>query len=195
MEESLQENTHEDKRFDKINYQEKIVKGRIFEGCSFTGCDLSKTAFLNGRFSDCVFTDCNMSLVKLGNSGFANNQFKGCKLLGIHFSECQDFLFSVSFENCLLDYASFLGKSMPRTVFRDCSLRQAVFAGCNLKGAGFYSCDLSDAEFNGTLLNEADFLTARNFRIDPELNKMVKAKFSVYGLPGLLEKYSLKIEQ
>ncbi|WP_419802798.1 hypothetical protein [Mucilaginibacter sp.] len=40
---------------------------------------------------------------------------------------------------------------------------------------------------------EADFSSAYNFSIDPENNRIKKAKFSVAGLPGLLEKFGLKI--
>jgi hypothetical protein len=51
-----------------------------------------------------------------------------------------------------------------------------------------------NAVFNRTILKEADFLTAKNFIIDPDINTVRKAKFSIYGLMGLLNKYDIVIE-
>jgi hypothetical protein len=44
------------------------------------------------------------------------------------------------------------------------------------------------------VLNGVDFTTATNFSIDPEINRLKKARFSLYGLPGLVEKYEVVIE-
>jgi hypothetical protein len=43
-------------------------------------------------------------------------------------------------------------------------------------------------------LAAVDFSTAYNYTIDPEFNPMKKAKFSTQGIPGLLQKYDIKIE-
>ncbi|MNL55584.1 Pentapeptide repeats (8 copies) [compost metagenome] len=115
--------------------------------------------------------------------------------MGINFSECIDFLFSVSFQNCILDYSSFEGKKMVKTTFADCSLKGAVFANTDLKGSKFDNCNLDSAQFERTNLREANLSTAINYAIDPELNDIKKARFSIHGIPGLLNKYDIKIEQ
>jgi hypothetical protein len=43
-------------------------------------------------------------------------------------------------------------------------------------------------------LEKADFRDAINYRIDPGINKMKKAKFSRDGLPGLLTRFDIIIE-
>jgi hypothetical protein len=43
-------------------------------------------------------------------------------------------------------------------------------------------------------LEKADFRSAFNFSIDPEMNRMKKAKFSRTGVFGLLHKYNIEIE-
>ncbi|MDB5274371.1 MAG: putative low-complexity protein, partial [Chitinophagaceae bacterium] len=63
-----------------------------------------------------------------------------------------------------------------------------------LSQALFDHADLLDAVFNGTQLEKADFVTAVNYTIDPELNNIKKAKFSLHGLPGLLAKYGISVE-
>jgi hypothetical protein len=60
--------------------------------------------------------------------------------------------------------------------------------------AVFAECDLSRAVFQAGILEKTDFRSAFNYTIDPELNKLKKAKFSRSGLAGLLEKYNIDIE-
>ncbi|MBL4794503.1 MAG: Flp pilus assembly complex ATPase component TadA, partial [Pseudomonadales bacterium] len=42
-------------------------------------------------------------------------QFLDCKLVGFNFNDCNDFLFSVDFENCNLSYSSFFELKLPKT--------------------------------------------------------------------------------
>ena len=114
--------------------------------------------------------------------------------MGINFSECADFMFSVSFETCLLDYASFVRKKMPKTVFSKTSLRSVDFTECDLTKSQFIQADLTDAIFQKSILKEANLVSATNFIIDPELNNIRKARFSVYGLSGLLARYGIIVE-
>jgi uncharacterized protein YjbI with pentapeptide repeats len=120
--------------------------------------------------------------------------FKNCKLLGIHFNTCTDFLFQVSFQDCVLDYASFANKKMPKTNFIACSMKETGFINTQLSNAIFDNCNLDNAIFNDSQLAGADFRSAYNYKIDPEYNPMKKAKFSVQGIVGLLGKYDIKIE-
>src|SRR5690606_7702366 len=106
---------HHDKIFEKLVYSEKLIKGKEFNACTFIKCDFSSSSFNNSKFLDCTFEECNLSLMSLGGCTLNSAHFKACKVLGVNFSECMDFLFSVSFENCILDYASFQGKKMPKT--------------------------------------------------------------------------------
>jgi uncharacterized protein YjbI with pentapeptide repeats len=119
--------------------------------------------------------------------------FKNCKLLGILFHTCTDFLFAVTFQDCVLDYSSFTNKKMPKTKFISSSLKEVSFVGTNLTSAVFENCNLDNTVYNDTQLAGADFTSAFNFKIDPEFNPMKKAKFSTQGIVGLLDKYDLKI--
>lgn len=49
------------------------------------------------------------------------------------------------------------------------------------------------AVFENTNLEKADFTTSYNYDIDPEKNRMKKAKFLQNGLHGLLLKYDLVV--
>lgn len=185
---------HIQKTFEKIVYIDKRINNREFEDCVFKNCDFSNSDFSNNSFMDCEFIECNLSLTQLSGSSLKTISFKNCKLMGIQFQSCQDFLFHVQFQDCVLDYSSFANKKMPKTKFNSCSLKEVSFIGTNLTQSFFGNCNLDNAIFNDTVLAGADFTTAYNYKIDPEFNPMKKAKFSNQGIAGLLEKYDIKIE-
>lgn len=184
---------HNNKTFEKIIYKDRHLKGKEFNECIFIECDFSDSSFLSTKFLDCIFKDCNLSLMSLGGSTVNNAQFSGSKILGVNFSECIDFLFSVSFDNCILDYSSFQGKKMNKTIFNDSSLKGVNFTQTDLSTSAFNNCSLESAIFNQSNLSSVDLINAHNFSIDPELNRLNKAKFSLQSLPNLLEKYNIKV--
>ena len=92
-----------------------------------------------------------------------------------------------------MDYAVFMAKKMPETHFEGCRLKEVDFTQCDLSKAVFDKCDLEGAVFDRTILEKADFRSAENYRIDPENNRIKKAKFSVLGLEGLLGIYDIDI--
>jgi uncharacterized protein YjbI with pentapeptide repeats len=184
---------HIQKTFDKIVYIDKKINHREFEDCIFKNCDFSNSDFSNNTFMDCEFIDCNLAMTNLTGTSLKTVSFKNCKLLGIHFNTCTDFLFTVLFQDCVLDYSSFANKKMPKTKFNSCSMKEVNFAGATLSNSVLENCNLDNAVFNETQLKEVDFTTAYNYKIDPEFNPMKKAKFSTQGIIGLLDKYDIKI--
>ncbi|WP_430973856.1 pentapeptide repeat-containing protein [Sunxiuqinia rutila] len=183
-----------DKTYRQVDFSTEMLAGKEFDECQFinclfTGCDLSETEFLN-----CSFEDCTMMMLKLNGTGMKEVRMKGCKLTGFDFSLCNDFLFQVDFISCQLDYALFTGKKMRKTRFSGCSVIQADFSECDLTEAVFDDCVLTGTTFYRTLLEKADFRTATDFSFDPDENRLKKARFSLEGLPGLLQKYNIQIE-
>ena len=185
---------HIQKTFEKVVWINKRINNREFEDCVFKSCDFSNSNFSNNTFMDCEFIDCNLAMTDLTGTSLKTVSFKNCKLLGIHFNACTDFLFSVTFQDCVLDYASFSNKKMPKTKFNSCSMKEVTFTGTNLTNSVFENCNLDNAIFNDTQLAGVNFATAYNYKIDPEFNPMKKARFSAQGIVGLLDKYDIKIE-
>ena len=70
-----------------------------------------------------------------------------------------------------------------------------TLTAADLSGAVFADCDLNGAIFDRTVLEKADFSTARNYSIDPETNRIRRARFSISGLPGLLGRYDIDISE
>ena len=86
------------------------------------------------------------------------------------------------------------GDPLKKTNYRVCSLHEVEFTEADLNNASFDNCDLFRATFRNTILESADFRTAYNYSIDPEVNRLKKAKFSLAGIVGLLDKYDIEIE-
>ena len=128
---------HIHKTFEKVNYIDKKINNREFEGCIFKNCNFSNSDFSYNTFIDCEFIDCNLSMIKLVNSSLKTVDFKNCKLLGIQFHACDDFLFNVAFDECVLDYSSFANKKMPKTKFANNSMKEVTFIGTNLSNSFF----------------------------------------------------------
>lgn len=190
----MKEIIHIQKTFEKVVYIGQKINNREFEDCIFKNCDFSNSDFSDSSFMDCEFIDCNLSMIQLVGTGLKTVHFKNCKLLGIQFHSCGDFLFNVSFQDCVMDYSSFANKKMPKTKFNSCSMKEVSFIGTNLTNSVFENCNLDNAIFNDTQLAGVDFISAYNYKIDPEFNPMKKAKFSAKGIVGLLNKYDIKIE-
>lgn len=164
-----------------------------FEDCRFLRIDFSNASLRTSNFTECVFEECQLSNAALTGSTFNDVQFLQCKMLGLHFDTLNKHLFSVAFDSCTLDYCSFYTMNLKKTVFRNCSIREADFTSANLSEADFSGSDLFQAKFEQTILEKADLRQARQYTIDPELNKLTAARFSYPDVLALLAKYRIRI--
>lgn len=165
-----------------------------YENCLFRGCDLSEMDLSQYSFIDSSFDACNFSLAKLHKTLFNNVQFRDCKMLGLRFDSCNPIGLSFSFKGCQLQHASFYKIKSRKTLFSKCQLVEVDFAEADFTEAIFEDCDLSGAIFDHTVLEKADLRTARHYSIDPENNRLKNARFSIFGIAGLLDNYDIDIE-
>lgn len=114
-------------------------------------------------------------------------------MLGLLFENCNKFGLSVSFTNCILNHSSFYQVKIKGTKFIHSQIQEVDFTECDLSGAVFDNCNLDRAIFQHTVLEKTDFSTAYGYAINPEINRLKKARFSSSGLTGLLYKYDLDI--
>ncbi len=186
----------ENEIFEKVFTAESIpllVQGEEFHACTFEGCDLSDIAMDKASFIGCKFHSCNLGNVKLTGSVIDNTAFIDCKLLGVDFSQCDTFLFSATFEKCMLNYASFVKMPLKNIIFKGCELRETDFSDADLSGASLIRCNLAGAQFNRTNLEKADLRSAWNYIIDPVKNRLRKTKVSWPGVEGLLVGFGVVI--
>jgi len=180
--------------FENVDYTSARLATGIYESCIFRACSFNSSDLSDVSFSDCQFHSCDISLAQLHNAVFKDVKFISCKLLGLHFDDCNKLFFSVDFEECNLNLASFSKLKIKGRQFQNCSLNDTDFARADLTGTKFYNCDMRGAIFESTILEKSDLSTSFNFLIDPENNRLKKARFSLQGIPGLLGKYDIVIE-
>lgn len=180
--------------FDVTSLAAQPLKKGEYDSCTFTGCDLSTTDLSGYRFIECTFINCNLSMVKMNKTVWNDIVFKDCKMLGIRWDVCDPFAFGISLQGCISGHASFYGLKLKHAKFQNTQLQEADFTSCDLSGSSLAHCDLLGATFDDTNLEKADLSTAINYNIDPERNKIKGARFALSGLPGLLDKYRIKVE-
>jgi len=174
--------------------QAPLSKGE-YENCKFLNCNFSNADLSEIKFMECEFVACNLSLAKLANAALREVKFKECKMLGLRFDQCNTLGLAVGFDHCSLNHSSFYKTKLKKTLFKNSQLHEVDFTDCDLTASLFDACDLMRATFENTILEKVDLRTSFNYSIDPEANRMKKAKFSLPSVLGLLDKYDIEIDR
>ena len=183
----------EDEVFENIDFSKTALPKGNYDHCRFINCDFSNSNLNNSTFSECVLKGCNLSMCKLSETALKDVRFEDCKILGVYFEHCAMFMFQVRFENCTLNLSSFFGLSLKQTQFKNTALQDVDFSEADLSNAIFADCDLLRATFSNTNLEKADLRSAVNYNINPEQNRIKKAKFSYPSVLNLLDKYGIEV--
>ena len=184
----------QDQVFSGVDYTSSVFEPAEYENCRFINCNFTENNLSKITFIDCVFEGCNLSTANISGTSFQDIQFINCKMLGLHFEDCNPFLLSMSFDHCILNLCSFYKLKLKESRFNNCSLQEADFTEADLSGAVFNESNFAGAKFDHTNLEKADLRTAVQYSINPSVNKIKKAKFSVDGIRGLLDQYDIVIE-
>lgn len=176
------------------DYSNQSLEKMEYEVCIFKNCNFSNCSLKGSRFIETQFIDCNLSNADISGVSFQDVKFKACKMLGLHFDQCKPFGFSVHFESCQLNHSVFYQLKVGQSAFVDCQLQGVDFTEADLSNVHLTNCDLLNAIFENTNLEKADFAQSFNYSINPEINKIKGAKFSLPEVIGLLDKYEIRIE-
>jgi uncharacterized protein YjbI with pentapeptide repeats len=182
-------------KIDKADFDYILALGKDFEQVNFTNCDLQNADFSGFSFEDCTFENCNLSLIQLKNSRVRDNQFKSCKMIGINWTNIDESLnFGNVFTDSVLDMNNFTGLNISHFEAYKCTFKETWFNQSNLTEAILKECDLSGAFFNATNLSKADLRGSFGYMVDPQYNKITKAKFSLPEAVSLLNGFDISLE-
>ena len=176
----------------------KYVVDKDFKGVHFSKNELASTDFEGCTFTTCIFSDTKLdqtSFSKLQHTSFQEVEFTDCKLIGLRFDYCNEFLLAMNFKSCQLNLSSFYQLNLKNSSFESCSLKEVDFTEANLSELVLNFCDLSQAIFDQSILEKTDFRTANNYNIRLENNRIKGSQFSTSGLMGLLSHYDIEIEE
>ena len=180
-----------DKEFKGVDFTKVSFQVGNYEGCTFKSCNFSSIDLFSTKLEDCDFIDCDLSMLQLSNTSLHDVRFDQCKMVGMHFENCNSFLLSMQFTACQLNLASFYKRSLKNTLFSNCDLSEVDFAEADLSKAVFKNCNLQATLFDRSILEGTNFVSAYNYQINPETNRIKKAVFSKDGLEGLLGNYGI----
>lgn len=183
----------ENQTFERIDYTKSFTIGD-YENCIFLNCNFYSTDLSNSIFRKCTFIHSDLSLVTMKDVVLDEITYRNCKLLGSRFDQCNNFLMTVNFDNCLLKLAIFHKLRLKKTRFENCDLQEVDFSETDLAESVFDNCNLQNAIFRKSHLEKVNFRSSYNYQIDPEENFIEKAKFSFSWIGGLLGKYNIEIQ-
>jgi len=185
----------EGQTFSKIDFATTPMEKGEYDNCVFSNCNFANADLTEIKFLDTEFIDCNFSNANISMTAFQEITFRDCKMIGLQFEKCNAFGFAASFENCLLNHCTFYQMKLNRSSFINCQLQGVDFVEADLKSGKIVNCDLLNATFENTNLEKADLRNSINYSINPEINRVKNAKFSLPDVIGLLDKYELDIDQ
>lgn len=186
---------YNNEQFKSIDCRSTDVRSVEFNECKFNRCTFREAALIGCKFHNCTFLDCDFSLTKLNNCLFTEVVFKNCQLIGINWMETslakKNFLKTVDFLKCALNYSTFTGLHLGKIQMTDCIAHSVDFTDADLSLADCSRTDFSESRFHNTNLSETNFTDATNYSISVIDNNVKKAKFSLPEAMSLL--YSLDI--
>ncbi len=186
---------YNNEQFKSIDCRSTEVRSVEFNECKFNRCTFREAALIGCKFHNCTFLDCDFSLTKLNNCLFTEVVFKNCQLIGINWMETslakKNFLKTVDFLKCVLNYSTFTGLHLSKIQMIDCIAHSVDFTDADLSQADCSRTDFSESRFHNTNLSETNFTDATNYSISVIDNNVKKAKFSLPEAMSLL--YSLDI--
>lgn len=191
---NLPEGEIENQVFKKETWIDVDLKHRVFSRTVFESCDFTRSNFTSAKFLECKMVSCNLSLVKLDGCRLQEIEFENCKFVGVNFGRCEPKFLHMKFKGCLIDTGNFSDLDLKGTLFCDCIIRETYFTNSNLSGADFSRSDLKGSTFHNSDLTKANFREAKNYAINPLVNKIQKARFSKPEVLGLLYPMDIIIE-
>jgi uncharacterized protein YjbI with pentapeptide repeats len=182
-----------DQVFEGLDLTGFVFRGKEFDGCTFRRSKLSASVWAGARLEDCSFEDCDLTQMKPGDVGAHGVRFVRCKLMGTTWEKpapaCQ-----IGFEECNLQYASFVSAHLRKTAFVNCRATEVNFVDSDLRDADFAGTDLTAANFQNSDLRNADLSTAEGAFVDPTKNRVRGLRISNQGAALLAMSFGMRVK-
>jgi fluoroquinolone resistance protein len=186
---------NENTKYTSINFSEhSLGDDYLFENCLFVSCKFNSITINKINFCSCIFHECEFILTKLNNTTLNGVKFINCKLMGINFSDCNDFALFMEFDESILDYIVVFGKNLKKTSMIKCHVRNSDFTETDFREADFSGTTFEKTTFHNCNLEKSDFRTSSGYEIDPAANKIKNAKFSLPEAQSFLGFLGIKLE-
>lgn len=179
------DDTIEGETFRGVDMRGADISEKIFRDCTFHNVVFAEARLRECRFEDCAVEASDWTMAKVYGTALRGVKFRGCKLMGIDWSDGHRSI-DASFEECVLDYCSFVKIDARKVTFKDCRLLEVNFTEANLTEADFSGSNLDRCQFHQTHLVRANLSNATNLRLDPTQNKVKGATISLDAAVGIV---------
>lgn len=185
---------NEDTKFSSVDFSKYNIAGCLFENCFFESCRFNEITLNKCTFNSCVFSECEIVLTKFANTTLNEAAFLNCKLTGVNLSDCNDFGLSLEFNGSILDYVVISGKKLKKTDFTACRINNSDFTDIDFKESDFSETIFENTAFRNCNLEKCDFRTSSGYEIDPALNVIRNARFTLPEAQSFLLFLGIKID-
>jgi uncharacterized protein YjbI with pentapeptide repeats len=185
--------TLEDQVFSDLAIEGADLEGKDFVRCTFRKLQLHGSRWRQARLEDCIFEGCDLMRMQPQKLALRGVTFISCRLTGIDWTDIAPNP-SVTFEECNLQYSSFVKVNLARTTFRRCRAIEVNFIDARLQEADFAQSDLSGATFEGCDLQKADFATSVGFFADPGKNRVKGARINALTASLLASSFGFEVD-
>jgi uncharacterized protein YjbI with pentapeptide repeats len=147
-----------------LDLSDRAARSSEFDGCRFSGTDLSGVVLDKGGFVDCVVEQCNLANLRASDAALRRVRVSVARMTG--FQWVNGVLRDVAFEQCRLDLSSFRFSKLTDVVFTDCNLTRVDFTNADLRRARFVDCVLAGAQFSHADLTGSRFTRCELVDVD-----------------------------
>lgn len=168
-------------------FEDQVIEGAAAPGlgfadkefyrCTFRRVKLPESIWRGAHLEDCVFEEADLTRMQPRGLALRGVEFRGCKLLGTDWTHVGRNP-QLSFTDCDLRYASFVGTCLRRTPFLRCKAVEANFIETDLTDADFTGTDLGGSVFERATLCNAKLAEAFGVFVDPTKNRVKGAVIS-----------------
>lgn len=180
--------------FENLKIADKDLKGYLFEDCNFSSCVFDQISFEDVIFTSCIFIKCSFIMTSLNGTTMNDVFFNKCRLMGLNFTNCNEFLLNISFEQTILENIFISDKKLKKLKLSDCKLKDCDFMRIDFLQSNFSNSDFTNVTFSDCNLEKADFRASSGYFINPETNKIKNALFSLPEAQSFLTFLNIKIE-
>jgi uncharacterized protein YjbI with pentapeptide repeats len=186
--------THEDSEFASVNFNRLNISGQTFENCKFSSCHFQNMAMPGAAFRYCVFEKCEFILTKMNDVTLSDTIFESCKIMGVNFSECNNFAFSAEYHNCAIDNSMFFSMDFRKSKFLKCRLIDTDLSDCDFSEVDFSDTVFKNVTIHNCNFEKADFRSSQGYAINAATNQVRNARFSLPEAQSFLSFLGIKLE-
>jgi len=189
----LENDAFEEAEFSVLDWPKGNLAGKEFVRCCFIKMTLPESNWAGARLDDCIFEGCDLSRMRVAQMAARGVAFVNCRMTGVDWSDLRPSP-ALSFEECNLQYSSFVKINLTGTRFSRCRLSDVNFLEVRLVEADFSGSDLAGARIEDCDARAANFADARGVIVDPVRNKMKDARIALDTAVLLAESFGLRVQ-